>query len=166
MFLKLAKGSRYLGRFIFIWYWSMHATWLRDKVLVWEGGAQKLAGVVHHHPQVDYTGMNKHLQHEWYFVQHITQGFRIYFQMMEDSLRSYLLLFLFHWVEQHIPERDFNRLPVNQEGMELTYPTMYAPGNWNESCIITDHLVEALQGWTYFRYGDNAIPFNEIRLDI
>ena len=46
-----------------------------------------LAGVVCHHPQTAYAGLQKSLQKEWTFVQRFTLGIGMEFQVVEDELR-------------------------------------------------------------------------------
>ena len=45
---------------------------------------------------------------------------------------------------------------MKQEGLDLPDPTRTAPDNWQESCVITGHLVSALRGQVTFRTADHA----------
>ena len=79
------------------------------------------------------------------------------FQQVKDNLIRKLLTDLFQGSDEHIPKQDFTQLPVNKDGLSLSYLTLSALENWTESCVITGHLMVALWGWTELRSGKHTI---------
>ena len=64
-----------------------------------------LAGVACHHPQTKYAGLQKSLQKEWFFVQRVTLGTGMEFQVVEDELRDTFLPALFQGATSQISGR-------------------------------------------------------------
>ena len=65
-----------------------------------------------------------------------------------------------------MPVQEVTRLPVNQAGMALPDPTLFAPENCMESCNVTGPLVEALLGYMEFCYGYHALLLKNGMADI
>ena len=82
--LQIVKGSRYLGGLVETD--SEQAQWLGEKIAGWRDLVATLEGVAHWHLQTAYVGLQKSLQQEWAFVQHITPGIGMEFQAVEDEL--------------------------------------------------------------------------------
>ena len=125
-----------------------------------------LAGVMRRHTNTAYTVLQKSLQHEWAFVQHITLDIRIAFQLVEDELRETFLSDLFQGYTAQIPGREITGLPVKQTRIDIYEPTRKAGANWTASCIIMGNLVAALRGTAEFRLGDHALLMEEGREEI
>ena len=98
------------------------------------------------HPQSAYAGLQNSLQQEWAFVQRVTPGISNASEPVEEEIAKAFLPALFEGVGDGVPGREITRLPVKQAGMALPDPTQTAPVNWQESCVITGHLVSALRG--------------------
>ena len=62
---------------------------------VWQALVYILVGVEGKHPKKAYVGLNKYLQQEWDFVQHVTPGIGQELQLVEDELRDDFLPVLF-----------------------------------------------------------------------
>ena len=63
---------------------------------------------------------------------------------------------LFEGLREGVPEQGVTRMPVKQAGLALPDPSQIAPENWTVSCVITGHLVAALQGQVEFRTSDHS----------
>ena len=92
--------------------------------------------------------MQSFLQQEWAFVQHSTQGLGKYFHTFETEISKELILALFMGRVEAMSSRKVARLPVKQEGIYILDPTHMAHHNRNALCVVTRHLVAALQGCT------------------
>ena len=97
-----------------------------------------------------YAGLQKSLQQEWPFAQCVTPGISEAFRLVEEALQRAFLPALFHGVEKDNPRWGVTRLSVKQTGLALPDLPQSAPENWMTSCVITGHLVAALQGRTEF----------------
>ena len=67
--------------------------------------------VVNQNPKDAYAGLQKSLQHEWYFMQCATQGLGEDFDLGEKDLSENFLLDIFLGVDSKIPEWDAPELP-------------------------------------------------------
>ena len=56
--------------------------------------------------------------------------------------------------------------PIKRAGIALPDPTQTAQGNWKNMCVVTGHLVEALQACVEFRPGYNLQLLWDSRSDI
>ena len=75
-----------------------------------------LAGVARWHLQTAYAGLQKSLQQEWDFAQHITPDIGMDFQSVEDKLQDTFLPALFQGATSQIPGRAITGLPVKKTG--------------------------------------------------
>ena len=80
---------------------------------------------------------------------------------MEKALENSFLLTLFQGDMSKVPTRGIIHLTVQKPGLEIPKPTMLAWENWTYSCVITGHLVVALQGTTEFKSGYHALILQE-----
>ena len=76
-------------------------------------------GVLCNHQKTAYAGLQKSLQQEWDFVQHVTPDIGTSLHTMEDSLRDEFLLDLFKEYTSYIPGREFTSLPVRKDMLAL-----------------------------------------------
>ena len=93
----------------------------------------------------------------------MTPGVRDYFVPGEDALKETFVPAFFKGLQEGVPDRGFNRLPVKQAGLALPDPSHTPPENWTASCVITGHLVAALSGQVDFRTGDHSACLQEGR---
>ncbi len=49
-------------------------SWVQGKTESWTDGIKELALVAERYPQAAYAGLQKSLQQEWQFLQHVTNG--------------------------------------------------------------------------------------------
>ena len=77
-------GSRYLEGCL--GEEEAQARWFEDKVEVWQDLVVIMARVAGQHPQTAYVDLQKSLQQEWDFVQHVTPGIGPAFQPVEDDM--------------------------------------------------------------------------------
>ena len=115
-----------------------------------------MARVARKHPQSAYAGLQKSLQQEWEFVQQVTPGIGDAFGTVEEEIAMVFLPELFKGVGDGAPGREITRLPMKQAGLAFPEPMQTAPDNWQESCVITGHLVPALRVQVTFRTADHA----------
>ena len=88
------------------------------------------------------------------------------FQPLEYTLKGKLSPDILQGAETQFPGREVTQLHVKHVGLALPYRNMSVPENWMSSCVVTDHLVAALQGWTDLLPGDHTLIFNNIRENI
>ena len=124
------------------------------------------AGVAHCHLQTAYTGLQKSLQQEWAFVQHVTPGIGMAFHPVEDDLRVTFLPDLFQEDTSQIPRSEITGMTVKQAGIDLHSPNQTVSTNWTASCVITGHFVAALGRTAEFRSRDNALLIRKGRKEI
>ena len=103
--------------------------WMEEKLEGWKSLVAIIAVVVGKHPQTTYAGLQKSLQQEWDFVQHVTPYIGTSLHTMEDSLRDAFLLDLFKGYTSYIPGREFTSLPVKQDMLALPDTTQTAGAN-------------------------------------
>ena len=125
-----------------------------------------LDGMVHWHPQTAYAVLQKSLQQEWAFVQHVTSGIGMAFQPVEDELRYTFFSDLFQKATSQIPRRVITVMPFKQTEMELPNPTQTTGDNLTASFFIIGHLFAALRGRSEFRSGYHALLMGEGREEI
>ena len=65
-----------------------------------------------------------------------------------------------------MPGQAATGLTVKHTGLALPDPTHTTQGNGTTSCVVTGHLVAALQGRVEFRSGENAQLLRDGRVDI
>ena len=87
-------------------------------------------------------------------MQRVTPGIGDAFGPVEKALRETFVPALFERLGEGAPEQWVTRLTVKQAGLDLPDPTLKAPENWTESCVIIGHLVAALRGQVEFRTVD------------
>ena len=162
--LQVVMGSRYLGGFIGTE--TAQDRWMEEKVVGWRDLVATLAGVERWHPQTDYTVLQKSLQQEWAFVQHVTPGIGMDFKPVEDELRVTFLPDLFQEDTSQILRRAITGMPFKQAGIALPNPIKTSRDNCIASYVITGHLVAALGRTAEFRLGDNSFFMREGREEI
>ena len=137
--------------------------WLGEKVDGWMDSVATLAGVARRHPQTAYTSLQNSLQQEWAFLQHITPDIGMALQVVEYVLRCIFLPSLFQGDTEQLLVRAITGLPVKQARFSLPDPNQTVRENCTASCLITGHLVAALQGTEEFRSGNNSLLVKEER---
>ena len=105
-----------------------------------------LAGVARRHPKTACAGLQKSLQQERDFVQHVTPDIGMAFQAVDDELWDTLLPALFQGATCQIPWKAITGMLSKQARIALPNPTRTARSKWTASCNITGHLVAALYG--------------------
>ena len=164
MGLQVVIGSHYLV--IFIGDQAEETEWLEGKVHGWNAYVKVIYGVERRHPYTAYDGMQNYLQQEWDFIQNVNPSVGGAFFPVDEALQKTFLLALLRGATDRILERGLTRLPVNQYRLATPNPTMSASYSFMASCIITGHLVSALQGWTDFQTGDHTLLLKEGRHEI
>jgi hypothetical protein len=86
-------GSQYLWGFI--GEASEQYSWVNGKTNDWVAAIHELFKVAERFPQAAYAGLSKSLQHEWQFLQRVTQGLGDEFQDVEQVLHHDFLSALF-----------------------------------------------------------------------
>ena len=107
-----------------------------------------LARVERQHSQTAYAGLKKSLQQEWDFIQSVTPVVGGYFIPFGEALHNSFLLALLRGSTAEVPDWGVIFLPVNHVGMSISNPTLSTLENWTASCVVTGHLIVALQGRT------------------
>ena len=81
---------------------------------------------------------------------HVTPDKGTAFQLVEDALQEAFLSDLFKGATSQILGRTVTSMPVKQSGIALLDPTQTTRANCTASCVITRHLVSAIQGMAEF----------------
>ncbi len=90
---EVVTGCRYLGGFI--GEASNQQLWIQEKTEAWVDSIKELAMVAERYPQAAYAGLQKSLQQEWQFLQHVTEGLGNQFQDIKQALQREVLPALF-----------------------------------------------------------------------
>ena len=125
-----------------------------------------LVGVARQNPQTYYDGMQKYLNQEWDFAQHVTPHIGEAFQPADEALEKFFLPALFQGATRKVPTLGITLLPYNQAGIAIPNLNLLAWDNWAASCVITRYLVAALRGRTYFKRGYHTLILREGHGDI
>ena len=91
------------------------------------------------HPQTVYAGLQKSLQQEWAFVEHVTLGIGPEFHPVEDELCDAFLPALFKGAISKIPRRAVTGIP-------LTAPTGKHPVS-SQDASLQISMVRLSFGW-------------------
>ena len=85
---------------------------------------------------------------------------------VENYLRRNFIPELLRGVVEHITGQEFTLITIKYEGLVMPYPNLSTPENYTAPCVITSHLVVALQGWIDFWSGDNALMLRNDQAEI
>ena len=113
--------------------------------------------VAFRHRNRAHAGMQKSLQQEWDFVQHVIPGVGEEFHPAKEALQCSFLMYLFYSAMDIKPLKGVTLTLVKQAGQNITNPTMSTSDYWFPSFVITVHLVGALRGRKEFWMGDHAL---------
>ena len=124
MGLRVVTGSRYRGGFI--GDPVTEKSWLNEKVKGWTNSVEVLIGVARRYPQTTYACLQKSLHQEWDFSSASPKASGGDFHPVKEALQKYSPLALFWGATAKVPARGVTQLSVNQAGLEITNPTLYA----------------------------------------
>jgi len=106
--------------------------WLSPRLPDFEHGIRELASAAKNYPQTAHAGLQKSLQHEWAFLQHVILDIGDHFQSIEDAISNDFLPSMFG--ESSLEEDDYRRSTI-----------------YEASTIVCSHLIQAVQGGILFR---------------
>ena len=122
MVVRVVTRSCYLSGFI--GDNESETEWLTEKVIGWTKSVEVLSGVVLRHPQTVYSSMQKYLQQDWAFFQHVTPHIGEELYPVEEALENSFFPDLFWWARAKVPTRRITHLPVKQLDMAIPNPNM------------------------------------------
>ena len=103
---------------------------MKSQTKGWATGVDLLVMVAKHSPQVAYTGLQKSLQQEWWFLQWVVPGHGDLFAPVEQAIHDKFLPTLFS--DPSIDNNQWNlvQLPVRNARLALPNPTTTTDSNW------------------------------------
>ena len=142
---RFSMGERYIGGFV--GSDEAREKWLREKVVNWVEGVERLARVAKRFPQSAYTGLTRSLQMEWRYLQRVLPEAGKHFRPIEEAIRSTFLPALFgpHVPAPEAKDRDLYGIPVRKAGLGLPNPATSAQECYMTSADTSQYLSDSLR---------------------
>ena len=148
---EVTTGARYLGGYV--GNNTSKNRYIEDKVNDWCESIKIFASMAPSIPQLVYAAVSKSLQHEWSYLQRVTEDCCLHFKPLEELIQNTFLPSLFGIDLTKYPHiRTLTALPVKQGGISIPNPKEMAEVNYHTSKSCTSHLSDSLLGCHPFNY--------------
>ena len=134
---KVKHGHRYLGGFV--GEKDLESTWLKEKVNAWMEAVDSIAKLAPHASQSAFAGVQRSLQHEWTFVQRVTNCNEALFQPLEERITHFCSSLLGNEVDENL--RQWTGLPIKSGGISIPLPKHESSLNNRVSAAQCSHLL-------------------------
>jgi hypothetical protein len=141
---------------------ALHEEGVQQQTAAWTVAIKSLAKVCKCYPQLAYADLHqKSLQHEWEFLQRVTDRIGTEFVVVESSLKDNFLPALLGLNKVEQPLRDLLAFPVKDAGLALPNPTSSTRGNFTASTIVCGNLVVLLKERAMFNGAEHTSVIKE-----
>ena len=136
---KATEGEIYLGGFV--GNLETKERWIQEKGINMDNLSKKFTEVTNTYPQSAFTGITSSLQHEWTYVQRVTQISGTSFLELDEELDNFIETLF----GQVAPPREITSLPVKAGGLGIPTLSKKSTHNYNSSIIRTSTLINAIK---------------------
>ena len=118
--------------------------WIEKKIDGWVNSIKKLAEISCFIPQSTFVGLQRSLQHEWVFVQRVTdfENSPEKFRRLEVAISEILIPEIFGC---NPPSRKITKLPFKFSGLSVPDPSQRAAHNFHTSRNTTKTIIDAIR---------------------
>ena len=160
--IKITTTSRFLGGVV--GDSSGQSSYVANKVQGWVNLINELSNIASTQPQAAFSAFTKSLQHEWTYLQRVTENCGSLFKDLESVISSSFIPALFG---QRCTSNDrlLFSLPIRSGGLGIRVPTETAALAYTTSRSATEVLVNAIKNKFAFSSYDHICQVLQSRKD-
>lgn len=158
--VKIVTSHRFLGGVLGSQEESRK--FVRENIQKWVDCVKKLGLAAQKSPQAAFCAFTKSLQHEWAFLQRITEGFNQEYENLKSAIHQHFTPNIF---EQEISEieHELFTLPARFGGLNIKDPTLNIDLSYETSRNCTEHLIRSIKNGQVFNNNDHESKLQSVR---